>query len=130
MSRNSTAKPVVSLSRNSTTTFPGKTNGLNATNVSHSEPRYENLDVGAIIKSIPIFSEASEQPEVGEMLKNPVILRCVLSYLFNFEINRGKASDGADLTKNIKAQTEGSHKLECMYDGQHGNYLGTEDNNL
>ncbi|KAF3324878.1 ubiquitin domain-containing protein DSK2b-like isoform X6 [Carex littledalei] len=115
------SKPVVSLSRNSTTTSPGKTNGLNAANVSQSEPLYENLDVGAIIKSIPIFFEASEQPEVGEMLENPVILRCVLSYLFYLETNRCKASDGADLTKNIKAQTEGSHKLECVYDGQHAN---------
>lgn len=64
------------------------------------------------------------------MLENPVILRCVLSYLFYLETNRGKASDGTDLTENIKAQIEGSHKLECMYDGHHGNSLGTEENNL
>lgn len=60
---------------------------------------------------------AAQEPEVAKMLENTVILRCVLSYLFYHEIYRGKASDEADVMKNIKAQIEG-YKLKCIYDDQ------------
>ncbi|KAF3324881.1 Ubiquitin domain-containing protein DSK2b [Carex littledalei] len=99
-----------------------------------------------IIEDIPFLSWLAQNPNWAIALQHPIMLHNVLLFHLSYEINVCLAMEleflKADVTDNIKADTEGSHKLKsayevptvpkvaCVYDVQFGIPFGTEENQL